>query len=194
MILEGIVTTTGADGQPHVAPMGATVDDPRDRPIEQIVLRPYPSSTTYVHLKRTGEGVFHVTDDVGLIARAALGRLDPLPRLLRATAVDGWIVADACRWYALRVRRIDDSGARATIEADVVERGSIRDFFGLNRAMHAVVEGAIYASRIGFLSAEQVMTDLSRLAVLVEKTGGAREMDAWEFLWQYVLDKIEEER
>ncbi|NLY02178.1 MAG: DUF447 family protein [Rhodopirellula sp.] len=192
MILEGIVTTTGADGRAHLASMGAVVDDPRDRTIERIVLRPYRSSTTYANLSRAGEAVFHVTDDVGMIARAAVGKLDPLPQLRRAAGVDGWIVADACRWYALRAKRIDDSGARACVEADVVGHGSIRDFCGLNRGMYAVVEGAIFASRIGLLSAGEVMAALAPLAVLVEKTGGPRERDAWAFLESYVLDKAEE--
>ena len=36
-------------------------------------------SVTYENLKHAGEGVFHVTDDVELLARAAVGRLEDLP-------------------------------------------------------------------------------------------------------------------
>ena len=74
----------------------------------------------------------------------------------RATGVDGWIIADACRWYACRAIRIDNSSSRASIEADVVAEGSMRDFYGLNRAMHAVVEGAIARCRSAGLNIDNV--------------------------------------
>ena len=76
-LLEGIVTTRNADGSPHLAPMGPIVD----KQFDALLLRPFRSSTTYLNLKRTGQGVLHVTDDVELFARAAVGELRPLPRL-----------------------------------------------------------------------------------------------------------------
>ena len=69
MILEGIVTTLGPEGLLNVAPMGPQVDDAMRR----FVLRPYRTSTTYRNLKARGEGVLHVTDDVLLLARSAVG-------------------------------------------------------------------------------------------------------------------------
>ena len=69
MILEGIVTTLNSDGTVNVAPMGPEVDESLTR----LVLKPYQTSTTYGNLQRAGQGVFHVTDDVELLARAAIG-------------------------------------------------------------------------------------------------------------------------
>ena len=43
-----------------------------DTPLTGLVLKPYKSSRTYQNLKRTPAGVLHVTDDVELIARAAI--------------------------------------------------------------------------------------------------------------------------
>ena len=71
MILEGVVTTLAPDGTLNVAPMGPKVG----RDPGRFVLRPYQTSTTYRNLKATGEGVLHVTDDVFLMARAAIGML-----------------------------------------------------------------------------------------------------------------------
>ena len=69
MILEGIVTTVGPDGAVNIAPMG-----PRVTPdMARFVLRPYKTAQTYRNLKALGEGVLHVTDDVLLLARAAIG-------------------------------------------------------------------------------------------------------------------------
>jgi uncharacterized protein len=182
MILEGIVTTLNADASANVSPMGPLVE----AAMERLVLRPYQTSTTYVNLKRTGEGVFHVTDDVLLLAKAAVGEPDPPPALMPANAVNGVILADACRWYAFHVQSIDDSQPRSQIIADVVDRERIRDFFGFNRAKHAVVEAAILATRIGMLPRDEIAAEFNRLAVIVEKTGGEQERLAFEFLQDHV--------
>ena len=82
-ILEGILTTLPrADARPedaHIAPMGPIVDSS----MSSFVLRPFRTSTTYQNLRETGEGVFHVTDDILLVARAAMGRVRPGPPAVR---------------------------------------------------------------------------------------------------------------
>ncbi len=185
VILEGIVTTINMDGSVNISPMGPEVD----AAMRHLVLKPFQTSTTYANLKRTGQGVFHVTDDVELLAQAAVGTPDPLPRLIRASAVDGWILADACRWYAFRTTMIDDSQERTRIEAEVVAEDRFRDFFGFNRARHAVLEAAILATRTGLLPADEIFAQLERLRPLVEKTGGASEQRAWSFLERVIRDR-----
>src|SRR5438105_15844668 len=108
MILEGIVTTLGADGVVNVAPMGPRVDADMGR----FLLRPFPTSQTCRNLRAHGEGVLHVTDDVLLLARAALGPVEPPPPLVAAARVRGFVLRDACRYYEFRVRSIDDSQER----------------------------------------------------------------------------------
>ncbi len=182
MILEGIVTTINADGGTNISPMGPVVD----QEMRSIVLRPFQTSTTFLNLKRTGKGVFHVTDDVWLLARAAVGPVDPEPQMLPAEVIEGRVLAGACRWYAFKVRTLDDGHERTTIVADVVGHGRLRDFFGFNRAKHAVVEAAILATRTGLLPPEQIISELERLAAPVEKTGGPAEREAFAFLLDYV--------
>ncbi|HEY1783920.1 MAG TPA: DUF447 domain-containing protein [Pirellulales bacterium] len=184
-ILEGIVTTINADGSVNVSPMGPEVDVD----MQHLVLKPFRTSTTYANLKRTGQGVFHVTDDVELLAQAAVGTPDPLPRMTRSEAVDGWILADACRWYAFRTSAIDDAQERTRIETEVVAHGRLRDFFGFHRARHAVLEAAILATRTGLLPADEIFAQLERLRPLVEKTGGASEKRAWAFLERVIHDR-----
>jgi hypothetical protein len=182
VILEGIVTTVNADGTANISPMGPLVD----QQITQFVLRPYTTSRTYQNLKRTRQGVLHVTDDVELLARAAVHRLDPLPKLAKAKKVRGFVLADACRWYEFEVSSLDDRSERTTIACRVVGKGRIREFFGFNRAKHAVVEASILATRVGFLPPEQIAEEFRRLAVLVEKTAGPQERRAFQFLNEYV--------
>src|SRR5688572_4131754 len=159
MILEGIVTTVGPDGGVNIAPMGPRVEPT----MRQLVLRPFRTSTTYRNLKQSGVGVFHVTDDVWLLAHAAIGGLKWEVDLTRATAIDGVRLTDCCRWYEFKVQSIDDSGERSEVVADVVSSGRVREFFGFNRAKHAVVEAAIVATRVGLLRASEVVAEINRL-------------------------------
>src|SRR5687767_14375291 len=88
LIAEGIVTTVNPDGSANISPMGPRVN----RDFTQLLLRPFQTSTTYQNLKRTGEGVFHITDDVLLIAKAAVGQLTPRPPLEPAPHVLGFLL------------------------------------------------------------------------------------------------------
>jgi hypothetical protein len=178
MILEGIVTTLNEDGSPNISPMGPEIDVPLTR----FVLKPYQTSRTYQNLKRTGAGVLHVTDDVVLIARAAINQFDELPATFPAAAVEGVILADACRWYAFQVSDLDDREERTRIECRIVAQGRLRDFFGFNRAKHAVLEAAILATRTAFLPQAEVDDALKSLRVIVEKTAGQQELRAFEML------------
>src|SRR5947209_19667660 len=118
MILEGIVTTVSSTGALNIAPMGPAVDDAMDR----FLLRPFATAHTCQNLMAHGEGVLHVTDDVLLLARAALGPVEPAPPVVPATKVRGFILTEACRFYEFRVRAIDASQPRVGISAEVVHR------------------------------------------------------------------------
>ena len=187
MILEGVVTTMNPDGSVNIAPMGPLVDESMRR----FCLRPYRTSTTYQNLKRAGEGVFHVTDDVALIAQAAVGDPPWHIRLLEAPAVAGRILADACRWYTFLAEEFHEDQERPRIECRVVDHGRLRDFFGFNRAKHAVIEAAILATRTRFLPAEEIRREFDRLRVIIEKTGGEQERRAFAFLEQHVSKELE---
>jgi hypothetical protein len=181
MILEGLVTTAGADGAMHLAPMGPRVEPDWSG----FLLRPFPTSQTYRNLKAHGEGVLHVTDDVLLLAQAAVGRA-ALPSSRPAERVRGFVLTGACRFYEFVVRSIDESQERVQIRTEVVHRGTFREFFGLNRAKHAVVEAAILATRLHLLPIEEIRAEYRKLRVLVEKTGGPAEHAAFDFLTEHV--------
>jgi hypothetical protein len=187
MILEGIVTTISAAGEVNIAPMGPRVEiDPATLELTRFALRPFRTAQTFANLMFHGEGVLHVTDDVLLLARSALGRLDPLPPLVPATHVRGWVLADACRFYEFRLVARDDRGERACFEAEVLHSGRLRDFFGFNRAKHAVVEAAILATRTAFLPLDEIEAEYRKLRVLVDKTGGPEEQEAFALIEEHL--------
>jgi uncharacterized protein len=182
LVLEALVTTVDFDGGVHLAPMGPHVEGSEFRRFE---LRPFPTSQTYLNLHRHREGVLHITDNVLLVARAAIGRAGT-PSCELAHAVRGFVLTDCCQYFEFRVTAIDDSHERVRMSAEVVYVGRKRDFFGFNRAKHAVVEAAILATRAGILPAEQIAADFARLRPLVEKTGGAAEHEAFALLEEYL--------
>jgi hypothetical protein len=178
MICEGILTTKVADGQLHIAPMGPIVDESW----RTLLLRPYQTSTTFANLVRSRQGVFHITDDAELIARAAIGKLDATPATIAIPGVETPVLADACRYLAFRITKIDDSRERAELAAEVTQSGTLREFFGFCRAKHAVIEAAILATRTAILPAENVYAQLAAWEPLVTKTGGPAELRAWQLV------------
>ena len=185
MILEAIVTTLAPDGTLNVAPMGPKVG----RDPSRFVLRPYRTSTTYRNLKATGEGVLHVTDDVLLLARAAIGLL-PEPPTRPSSVVRGRILVTAGRPHEIRVVELDDRSDRTSILVESVAEGRQGDLFGLNRAKHAVVEAAILATRLDFLPLTEVLASYQQLAILVEKTGGPDERLAFGLLADFASTAV----
>lgn len=178
MILEGLVTTTDADGNPHLAPMGPMVFGD----FSSLLLRPFPTSNTFQNLTRHREGVFHVTDDARLIAYAAVGKLREVPPTNPATAVAGFVLREACRAFEFRVNEIDTTRERMHITATVVHRHSLREWGGFNRAKHAVIEAAILATRFHLLPADDISAEFKKLRVIVDKTGTDAEHDAMGML------------
>ena len=190
LILEGIVTTLnpgheeGISEDINISPMGPLVSGAMD----SLLLKPYTSSRTYANLKRHGEGVFHVSDDVELLARATLGRA--APALLPTRKITGRYIESCCRFYEFRVEELDDSEERTRIRCRIVHSERLRDLLGFNRARNAVLEAAILASRTAFLPPEDILRQLDELQVLVDKTGAEPEKKAFTIL----RDHVEEAR
>ncbi len=183
MILEGLVTTVNAEGHPHVAAMGPHVreDEVATGHLRSLMLRPFPTSQTAAHLLRSRVGVFHLCDDVLLLASIVAGKAGE-PNVRPAGTVAGFVLEAACRAFEFEVTAVDDSEERLRLEASVVASHELRHFTGFNRAAHAVVEAAILVTRLQILDPDEVRRRFADLAVLVEKTGGQRAHAAFAIL------------
>ena len=175
MILEGLITTVDDDGRPHLSAIGPEVD----AAITRIELRPFQSSQTYQNLQRTHQAVFHVTDDVESIADAVCGKRLPDDLFERATNVDGFVLTTACRAFEVEVSYHNDDNPRATLPCRILHVHILREFFGFNRAKHAVVEAAILATRTALIPQAEIEAQWKCLCTLVEKTGGDPERRAF---------------
>jgi hypothetical protein len=174
MIVETVTTTRNPDGTVNCAAMGVEWGE------REIVIKPFARTRTLRNLRATGTAVVNLTDDILLFAQAALG--DPGPPVRAAEAIDGAVLADACSWREVEVEAIEAGGPRARVVTRVVGHGRGREFIGFNRACHAVLEASILASRARLLPAQDIRAELARLSVLVDKTAGAREREAMDYV------------
>ncbi|MCA9094813.1 MAG: DUF447 family protein [Planctomycetaceae bacterium] len=182
MILEGLVTTQTPHGELNIAPMGPVVDPD----LTSIVLRPFQTSRTFQNLREHPYGVLHITDDVLLMARGALNLLEKAPETFPARVIAGRVIAGCCRWLEFEIESIDASRDRSEIRLKVVHRETIRDFWGFNRAKHAVLEATILATRLHLIPPEEIRRALLQLREPVEKTAGPEELTAFQLVWDYV--------
>jgi hypothetical protein len=132
----------------------------------------------------TRAAVVNLIDDVRVFARAAIS--NPSYETVPAQAVRGVVLADACSWRELEVTSIDSTPPRSRVETRTVHRGIRREFIGFNRARHAVLEAAIYATRVHMLGREFLLSEVERLQVIVDKTAGPRELEAMSLLAEYI--------
>lgn len=178
LIVETIVTTIAEDGTLNFAPMGVEWGD------ETIVLKPFLETTTYRNIVASRAAVVNLTDDVRIFARAAIS--SPQYRSGPAAIVRGVVLDDCCSWRELEARSIDSTPPRSRIEMSVVHRGTRREFIGFNRARHAVLEAAIYATRLHILPRPFIDSEMARLQVIVDKTAGAPELEAMALLTEHI--------
>ncbi len=186
MIIEGLITTRSPSGTINLAPMGPVTDPD----LTHLVLRPFKSSMTYQNLKRHPEGVFHITDNVLLIAHGAIGEFQTLPDCIAAELIQGVQLADCCQSFEFKITSFEDEEERTTLHADVLRRRNVRPFLGFNRAKHAVIEAAIIATRLHLLPAEEILREFDRLEIIVDKTAGDQEFEAFELLADYVKTRL----
>ena len=188
MIVETIVTTMSADGAVNCAPMGVDWDPVATPGV--IVLKPFLETATYRNVLATRAAVINLIDDVGVFARAAISNPDYATR--PAVVVRGVVLSGACSWREVDVRTIDSTPPRSRIETAVVHQGTQRDFIGFNRARHAVLEAAIYATRVHMLPAVFLRSEIERLQVIVDKTAGQSEFEAMALLTEYIHTRLEQ--
>ena len=178
MIIETIVTTVAEDGTVNCASMGVEWGE------DTLVLKPFLDTTTYRNLLATRAAVVNLVDDVRMFARAAIA--NPRYATVPAASVRGVVLADCCSWREVEVRSIDSTPPRSHIQTVVVHRGMRREFIGFNRARHAVLEAAIYATRLHLLPREFVESEFARLQIIVDKTAGVHELEAMTILTDFV--------
>jgi uncharacterized protein len=178
MIRECIVTTIGAAGSVHIAPLGVIAAE------DHWIIAPFRPSTTLENLREVPYAVANWTDDVRIFAGCLTGRRDwptrpaldvPVPRLEAALAHAELAVVD-----------VAEDSQRPRFRCRVVSEHNHRTFGGLNRAKAAVVEAAILTSRLNMLPQAKIASEIDYLKIAIDKTAGPEEREAWDWLMERI--------
>jgi uncharacterized protein len=178
MIRETIVTTAGADGRVHMAPLGLIAEG------DGWIIAPFHPSRTLDNLREVPFAVANYTDEVRVFAGCLTGRHRwptvasegvPVPRL-----------AGALAHAELAVEHVTEDTQRPRFHCRVMRVVSHAPFLGFNRAQAAVIEAAILVSRLDMLPREKVEQEIAYLEVAVSKTAGPAEQEAWGWLMERV--------
>ncbi|WP_309404465.1 DUF447 domain-containing protein [Cupriavidus basilensis] len=174
VIYETVVTTVSADGAAHIAPMGVRYQG------SDIVLMPFRPSATYDNVVGTGTAVVNLTTDVRVFAGCLTGRRQwpTVP----AQRIHGVRLACALSHIELRLTQQGGDPARPSLRMGRVHEASHGDFPGFNRAQAAVIEGAVLVSRLHLLPADKIAREMAYLQIAIDKTAGAAEHEAWQWL------------
>jgi uncharacterized protein len=178
VIYETIITSTNADGSPHIAPFGVRERD------DMVLIAPFRPSASLDNLIRSRCAVVNMTDDVRIFAGSLTGRRDwPVTR---ADRVDGWVLKDALAHRELELVEIKDHEVRPELLFRSVNEQMHFPFRGFNRAQAAVIEASVLVSRLHMLSPEKIEAELKYLSIAMEKTAGEREWQAWGWLMETI--------
>jgi hypothetical protein len=178
MIRESIVITTGADGQPHIAPLGL-IEEPGG-----FIAAPFTPSRTLDNLRARPFLTASVTDDVRIFAGALTGHRDwPLRP---AKKIAGFYLEGAHSHRELEISHVTEDDLRPRFHARVVHEAAHAPAPGFNRAQFAVIEAAILASRLHMLPPEKIRAELDYLTIAIGKTAGPREDEAWGWLMEKI--------
>jgi len=179
LIREVILTTLGADGGTHIAPMGVRTRG------DEILIAPFRPSGTLRNLLRERTAVINLTDDVRVFAGCLTGRHDwPLEPAQR---INCHRLRDAISHQELKVQRVEDDPQRPRLYCRVVHTESHRPFDGFNRARAAVLELAILVSRLEMLPPAKLEREMAYLQIAMDKTAGPAEWEAWTWLEERVM-------
>ena len=178
MIYETIVTTIDKQGRAHTTPFGIRMQD------GHVVISPYRPSTTLENILASGYAVVNLTDDVRVFAGALTGR--KVWDLIPAETVEGVRLADTLVHRELKLVRVEEDALRPQLFMQVVHEVQHASFQGFNRAQAAVIELAVLVSRLKRLPMEKIQQEMDYLRIAIEKTAGARELEAWSWLSEAV--------
>jgi hypothetical protein len=185
MIRETVVTTRAEDGHIHIAPMGVRQEG------EYLLLAPFRPSRSLDNMLRERCAVINYTDDVRIFAGCLTGRWQwPV---CPATRIEGARLADTLAHTEVVVERVEDDALRPRLLCRPVHEAHHAAFGGFNRAQGAVLEAAVLVSRLHLLPWEKIQSEIDYLGIAIEKTAGAKERQAWEWLMEAVTQHREKQ-
>ncbi|MFQ5892063.1 MAG: DUF447 domain-containing protein, partial [Candidatus Methanofastidiosia archaeon] len=179
MIFETILSTLEEDV--NFAPMGVVFKN------NHVLIRPFKETKTFENLSETKVGVINLTDNVSIFAKSAVS--DEKFPTFNAKMVRGVVLKDACSWYEVKVESFKEK-ERAEFLCKILYHENIRNPLFFNRARSCVMEASILATRLHKFEKDFVLSELERFKIIVKKTGGKNEREAFSYIESYIGGKL----
>lgn len=183
-IMETIVISTDAQGQPHIAPFGIRERD------GFVVIMPFRPSSSLDNMLQQRVVTVNYTDDVRVFAGALTGRRD-WPLLAGALENTFYLQASLSH-CELMLHHVEEDPVRPALYFESKTQHMHRPFTGFNRAQAAVIELAVLVSRLHLLPEEKIRDEMDYLTIAVSKTAGPNEWQAWDWLVERVNNTLAE--
>lgn len=183
-IQECVVSTRRADRTAHFAPMGVRIYD------DKLILAPFKPSGTLDNLLADRQAVVNYVTDVRVIAGCLTGRQNWPSGA--AKVVGGFVLDAALSHHEVRLEEVEDNPQRPRLTCKIVNHETHGAFDGFNRARHAVLELAVLVSRLDLLPLAEIEAQRNQLEILVEKTAGPAEREAWQWLDDAINQRLVE--
>ncbi|WP_334175332.1 DUF447 domain-containing protein [Pseudoxanthobacter sp.] len=179
-VLETVLVTVDAQGLPFIAPFGLQAAG------SGWLMTPFRPSPALENLRAVPFATACAVDDVRIFAGCVTGRREwpTVP----ADTIAGARLAAATSHMELKLERFEDDALRPRLHFSLVHEAVHGVWRGYNRARAAVIEGALLVARLDLIERARVEREMAWLAKAVEKTGGAAEREAWNWLAGAVED------
>ena len=177
-IVETIVSTSDAEGNVHIAPLGLIADG------KHWIVAPFKPSKTLENLRANPFAAASHTDDVRVFAGCVTGRKSwPLTP---TTEIKGGRLADCLSHWELKVDDIVEDDLRPRFRCKIVHQETHSPWQGFSRAQAAVLELAVLTTRLKMLPPEKVESELKYLEIAISKTASLKEEEAWSWLMEKI--------
>ena len=177
-IVETIVSTSDAEGNVHIAPLGLIADG------KHWIVAPFKPSKTLENLRANPFAAASHTDDVRVFAGCVTGRKSwPLTP---TTEIKGGRLADCLSHWELKVDDIVEDDLRPRFRCKIVHQETHAPWQGFSRAQAAVLELAVLTTRLKMLPPEKVESELKYLEIAISKTASLKEEEAWSWLMEKI--------
>ena len=178
-VRETVVTTINLDNTVKVSPLGIYIDG------NTLKIRPFKPSSSLDNILRTKSGVINYIDDVRIFASCIIKKKINID-FIKKNKINCFRLKNAVSHTEFIVENIDEDSERPTIICKPVNEEIHKMYYGFNRAKSAVIELCILASRLGIIDNKKIDDEIKYLQIAIKKTAGQNEIEAWEWLLDYI--------
>ena len=178
-VRETIVTTKNIDNSIKSSPLGIYIDN------KVLKIKPFKPSTSLDNIIRNNSGVINYIDDVRLFA-SAITKKNIVIDYENAKKIDCSRIKNCISHTEFVVKKVENDQKRPTIICEPVHEEIHKMYYGFNRAKSAVIELCILASRLGIIDDKKIDDEIKYLKISIDKTASENEIEAWEWLMDYI--------